>query len=273
MTAEISKLGSDETLDHLGPTHRQKLITEYIHEKGSLEVDDLSEQFQVSRMTIHRDLDELEQQGVLRKVRGGATVHPSYLFESDIRFRLTTAANEKGAIAKHALSLVEPGQVVFLDDSTTTITLAHLLKDVKPLTVITNCLSIMVSMREEQGIRLIALGGDYFPRFDAFTGLICEKAINSLRANILFMSVSAISRCVAYHQEQEIVKVKQAMMNSSAMKVLMVDNTKFGKVALYHLSPLEEFNLVLVDSGVDKKHIVDLDNAKINYQIVNISGS
>jgi len=132
MTVEISKLGSDENLDQLGPTHRQKLITEYIHDHGSLEVDDLSEQFQVSRMTIHRDLDELEQQGVLRKVRGGATVHPSYLFESDIRFRLTAAANEKGAIAKYALSLVEPGQVVFLDDSTTTITFAPLIKDVKP---------------------------------------------------------------------------------------------------------------------------------------------
>jgi len=273
MIIENSQLGSDENLDHLGPSHRQKLITEYIHEQGSLEVDELSEQFQVSRMTIHRDLDELEQQGVLRKVRGGATVHPSYLFESNIRFRLTTAANEKGAIAKHALSLIEPGQVIILDDSTTTIALAHLLKDIKPLTVITNCLRIMVLMREEQGIRLIALGGDYFPRFDAFTGLVCEKAINSLRANILFMSVSAISRCVAYHQEQEIVKVKQAMMNSSAMKVLMVDNTKFGKVALHHLSPLEEFNLVLIDSGVAMNHRVDLDNAKVNYRIVNISGT
>ncbi len=182
MIIENSQLGSDENLDHLGPSHRQKLITEYIHEQGSLEVDELSEQFQVSRMTIHRDLDELEQQGVLRKVRGGATVHPSYLFESDIRFRLTTAANEKDAIARHALSLIEPGQVIILDDSTTTIALAHLLKDIKPLTVITNCLRIMVLMREEQDIRLIALGGDYFPRFDAFTGLICEKAINSLES-------------------------------------------------------------------------------------------
>jgi len=69
------------------------------------------------------------------------------------------------------------------------------------------------------------------------------------------------------------VKVKQAMMNSSAMKVLMVDNTKFGKVALHHLSPLEEFNLVLVDSGVAMNHRVDLDNAKVNYRIVNISGT
>jgi DeoR/GlpR family transcriptional regulator of sugar metabolism len=269
MTIENSELGSEISLDHLGPSRRQKLITDYILEKGSLEVDELSEQFQVSRMTIHRDLDELEQHGVLRKVRGGATVLPSYLFESDIRFRLTAAKDEKETIARHAISLVEPGQVVLLDDSTTTIAFAHHLKQVKPLTVITNCLHIMEILHEERDIRLISLGGEYLPRFDAFTGMICENAINSLRANILFMSVSAVSRCVAYHQEQEIVKVKQAMMKSSAMKVLMVDHTKFGKVALHHLSPLEKFNLVLVDSYLEKKHQVDLENARIPYEVVN----
>jgi DeoR/GlpR family transcriptional regulator of sugar metabolism len=270
MVIEDPNLVSDANLHHLGPSRRQKWITEYILEQGSLEVDELSEQFKVSRMTIHRDLDELERQGVLRKSRGGATVHPSYLFESDIRYRLTAATNEKDAIAIHALTLVEPGQVILLDDSTTTIALAHLLKDVKPLTVITNCLRIMEIMREENDIRLISLGGEYLPRFDAFTGLICEKAIKSLRANLLFMSVSAVSRCVAYHQEQEIVKVKQAMMNSSARKVLLVDHTKFGKVALHHLSPLEDFNLVLIDSGVEKKHLIDLKNAQISYKVVSI---
>lgn len=268
MAIENTQLASDVNLEHLGPTRRQKWIIEYILDQGSLVVDDLSEQFGVSRMTIHRDLDELEQQGVLRKVRGGATVHPSYLFESDIRFRLTAATTEKETIARHALTFVEPGQVVLLDDSTTTIALAHLLKEVKPLTVITNCLRIMEIMREERDIRLIALGGEYLPRFDAFTGIICENAINSLRANLLFMSVSAVSRCVAYHQEQEIVKVKQAMMNSSARKILMVDHTKFGKVALHHLAPLEEFNLVLIDSGVESKHLTDLKNAQISYRTV-----
>ena len=84
------------------------------------------------------------------------------------------------------------------------------------------------------------------------------------------MSVSAVSRCVTYHQEQEIVKVKQAMMNSSARKILLVDNTKFGKVALHHLAPLEEFNLVLIDSGVQNNHLVDLKNAQISYKIVDL---
>ncbi len=116
MAIESTELDSEVHLEIFGPTRRQKWITEFIHEQGSLEVDELSEQFQVSRMTIHRDLDELEQQGVLRKVRGGATVHPSYLFESDIRFRLSAATTEKEAIARDALTLVEPGQVILLDD-------------------------------------------------------------------------------------------------------------------------------------------------------------
>ena len=66
------------------------------------------------------------------------------------------------------------------------------------------------------------------------------------------------------------MKVKQAMMNSSASKILLIDHTKFGKVALHHLAPLEEFNLVLIDSDVEKNHLVDLQNAQISYKTVNL---
>lgn len=256
-----------ENIDNFGPEARQNWITEYILQNGSVDVDELSDRFNVSRMTIHRDLDELDKQGVLRKVRGGATVLPNYLFESNFSFRLKSAVKEKQAIAVYALNFIESGQAILLDDSTTAITLARLLPSVKPLTVITNCLSILSLLSGEKYIRLIALGGEYMPRFDAFTGLLCENAIASLRANLLFMSTSAISGCIAYHQEQEIVKLKQAMMKSAARKILMVDHSKFGKVALHRLAPLEEFDLILVDSLIKPEFLNELSNAHIPYEL------
>ncbi len=255
------------TAEHLGAEQRQRWIADSILQKGSLQIDDLCKRFGVSSMTIHRDLDELDRQGVVRKVRGGATVQASYLFESDIQYRLKTAMPEKEAIARHALSLLEPGQVIMLDDSTTARCLGRLLAAARPLTVITNCLGMMAELSKERDIRLISVGGDYLPSFDSFTGLICENAIASLRVNILFMSASAVSGGIAFHQNQSIVNVKQAMMKSAARKILMVDQNKFGKVALHRLADLKEFDLVLVDSNLKKNFREELADAHIPFQI------
>jgi DeoR/GlpR family transcriptional regulator of sugar metabolism len=251
----------------LSPNQRQEWVAEYILQQGLVTVDDLADRFAVSRMTIHRDLDELEKQGVLRKVRGGATASPSPLFESDIRYRERVTTKEKEAIARYAFSLVDSGQAVMLDDSTTTLALARLLKDVKPLTILTNCLGIMREIHDVKGVRLISMGGEYLPRYDAFTGLICEQSISSVRANLLFMSTSAISGLLAFHQEQEIVKVKQMMMSSATKRILLIDHTKVGKVALHRLAELSDFDLVVVDSGVDPKYVEEMRNAHIPLEL------
>jgi DeoR/GlpR family transcriptional regulator of sugar metabolism len=251
-------------------TERQERIAKYLLQHPSVRVQDLVEQFNVSAMTVHRDLDELERQGILRKVRGGATAEPSSLFEADMRFRMGGANLEKKAIARYALQYIEVGQAVMMDDSTTTLALADLLTQVTPITVITNSMAIIQRLSEVKEVRLISLGGEYVQRYGAFTGMVCEQAINSLRANVLVMSTSAISDNIAFHQEQDIVKVKQAMMRSSALKILMVDHTKLNKIALHRLAPLEEFDRVIVDSGVDKQTLAQLENAHIKVEIAQI---
>jgi DeoR/GlpR family transcriptional regulator of sugar metabolism len=256
--------------DHLRAEDRQRWIMGYILKNNSVQVDQLCEQFHVSKMTIHRDLDELDKQGIIRKIRGGATAQPSYLFESDIHYRLNSAVPEKEAIARYALSFLESGQAIMLDDSTTVRTLGRILPVLKPLTIITNCLGLMMQLSGEKNINLISLGGEYLPRFDSYAGLICENAIASLRVNLLFMSASAVSGGVAFHQNQAIVKVKQAMMKSAARKILMVDKNKFGKVALHSLAHLNEFDLVLVDANINKSYLNDLKDARIPFEVAPI---
>src|SRR5581483_5776733 len=119
--------------------------------------------------------DELEAQGILRKVRGGATAQPSSLFESDARYRLTLAVREKEAIAQRALTYIEPGQAVLLDDSTTVLALVRLLPQVTPLTVITYGLAATRELTQVRGVHLISPGGEYLPKYDAFVGLLCEQ--------------------------------------------------------------------------------------------------
>jgi DeoR/GlpR family transcriptional regulator of sugar metabolism len=251
----------------LTPRERRERIAATVLANDAVSARDLAAGFGVSLMTIHRDLDELERQGVLRKTRGGASPQPSSLFESNVRYRLATARAEKDVLARYALTLIEPGQAVLLDDATTTLALARLLPSIAPLTVITNYLATMQALHEAEGIRLIALGGEYFSSHDSFTGILCEDAIDSLRADLFFMSTSAVSHATAYHQEQEIVAVKRAMLRAASKRVLLIDHGKLGKTALHQLAPLTAFDLIVVDDGVDAAGLRTLEEAKTAFVV------
>ncbi|WP_010315749.1 DeoR/GlpR family DNA-binding transcription regulator [Saccharopolyspora spinosa] len=135
---------------------------------GFVRIEGLAAKHGVSGMTVHRDLGVLEQQGWLRKVRGGATSTPTALLESSVRARIGDAADEKARLAKHAVRLVSPGQVIALDYSTSALGVAERLAPLGPLTVVTNFLSVINLLSGEPGLHLIGLGGDYQPSYDAF---------------------------------------------------------------------------------------------------------
>lgn len=250
-----------------GPVKRQEHVAEYVLQHGSASAQKLADVFEVSVMTIHRDLDELERQGVLRKLRGVAEAQPTSLFESNFRYRVRAARAEKEAIARVAIREVSPGQSVMLDDSTTALQLARLLPTVTPITVITNFMVAIKELGGKKGIRLVSLGGEYLPSHDAFAGVVCEAGIASLRADVLFMSTSAVCDGLAQHQEQEMVRTKRAMISAAKRRVLLLDHNKLGKSALHRLAPLADFDLVIVDSGVESAHLRDLEESGVPVEV------
>lgn len=237
---------------------RQGRIAEFVLRTGSATAAQLADQFDVSLMTVHRDLDQLQRQGVVRKFRGGVSAQPSSVFESNVGYRLRAAVAEKEAIAILARTFVEPGMAVLLDDSTTTLSLAPRLADATPLTVITNFLEAVRVVREMPDCRLIGLGGQYYPTHDSFLGVPCIEAIESLHADVLFTSTSAATATHAFHQEQEIVLVKRAMMRAASRTVLLLDHTKLGRTALHRLAPLTDFDDVVVDAGAPENTVREL---------------
>lgn len=229
---------------------RREQIKSRVVDVGFVRIEQLAEELGVTAMTIRRDLDYLQDRGWLRKVRGGATAQPSAAFHGDVRHRAQTMTAEKNAVARAALPLVKPGHSVIVDDSTTALALTRLLGPQAPLTVITNFVPVTQALAGAPGIELISLGGTYYPAYDAFLGLRTVDAVTSLSADTLFASTTAITRGHCYHQSQETVAVKRALMDACARKVLLVDHTKFRRRGLHQLAPVTAFDLVIVDSGI-----------------------
>lgn len=238
---------------------RQRAVSEMVMAEGAVRIDQLAQRFGTSQMTVHRDLDELESRGLLRKSRGVATALSSSLVESSDVYRTSQQREEKKDIARTALDFVEPGQAVFLDDSTTVLQLARLLPTRTPLTVITNVLTILEELKGTRGISLVALGGAYYNWCSAFMGGMTTDAVKRLRADVYIMSTAAITDDTCFFQSQETVNVKRSMFDSAAKRILLADHTKFEKRALYALAPLEEFDAVIVDGKTDREHIHRLE--------------
>jgi DeoR/GlpR family transcriptional regulator of sugar metabolism len=253
-----------------GPAERQAAIADHVLSHGSATAADLAERFRVSLMTIHRDLDELERQGVVRKFRGGVTAQPSGVFESNVAYRMKSMQAQKDAIAERAVRLIEPGMAVMLDDSTTALALARRLEGITPLTVVTNFLEAINLLAKVRDIRLMALGGDYDPLHDSFLGVSCVDAIEALHVDLCFVSTSAVAGGFAYHQEQHIVSVKRAMLDAGARNVLLIDHTKLGRVALHRLAPLSAFDQVIMDDGASPEAVRDLDEHKVAYEVATL---
>lgn len=250
---------------------RQRDITERIVEKGSCTAQELATEFGVSIMTIHRDLDELQRRGIVRKFHGGVTAQPSGVFEARMSHRMNSRTEEKNRIAQVALEYVEPGMSVILDDSTTVLHMIPGLAELTPLYVATPFLEGMrrlAELGEDNDLRIIGIGGRYDPLHDSFIGSQAVDQIKEIRADALFFSTSAISATECFHQEEHIMVLKRAMIDAATKRYLLTDHTKLNKVALHRLAPLTDFDLIITDADADPRILTQWDAAGIAYRVV-----
>ncbi|MFF3490342.1 DeoR/GlpR family DNA-binding transcription regulator [Streptomyces sp. NPDC002795] len=268
-------MASDElpngSAELLNPQARQERIRDRVLELGSARIEDLARELGVSVMTIHRDLDRLADEGWLRKTRGAATAQQSVLFESNVRYRTTQQGDAKKALATAALEHIDRGQAILLDDSTTSLALARALPESGPLTVITNFLAIVNALAGRPGIELISLGGSYDPHYDAFQGMATCDHITPLRADTVFVSTSAVADGHCYHQSQEAILVKRALLEAAQRRILLVDHTKFRKRALHRVAPLCDFDLVIVDDRISQAELEALREDGVTVQVAALS--
>ncbi|MCP9271122.1 DeoR/GlpR family DNA-binding transcription regulator [Mycolicibacterium arenosum] len=247
--------------------HRRSEIAEFVRTRGVARIDELADHFNVSTMTIHRDLDQLHAQGRLRKVRSGAEAPPSEAFERNIDLRKALNLAEKQAVARAAFDWAASRvdmQAVAMDDSTTALHLLPTLLGHLPLTVVTNFLPAINELSTDPGVRLNAIGGDYVPEFSSFVGPQSVRALRDMHYDVLFMSVPAVSRGMCFHPSSAAADLKRAFMDSAELRVLMVDHTKVARRAIHRICDLIDFDAVVIDDGIDADELTRLEDGGAN---------
>lgn len=244
--------------------------------RGGARIDELADQFGVSTMTIHRDLDHLHAQGMLRKVRSGAEAPPSEAFERNIDLRKALNLAEKQAVAKAAFDWAAERvdmQAVAMDDSTTALHLMPTLLQHLPLTVVTNFLPAINEFSTDPRVRLNAIGGDYVPEFSSFVGPQSVRALRDMHYDVLFMSVPAVSRGMCFHPSSAAADLKRAFMESAELRVLMVDHTKVARRAIHRICDLADFDAVVIDDGIDAEELQRLKDGGANVVVASLDNN
>lgn len=232
---------------------RQDVLRQVI-EHGEVRITDLAEHFDVSLMTMHRDLDSLVDRRLVRKLRGRVTAYPSLTLETETRFRVGLQVAEKEALAAAAAGEVQPGMTLLVDDSSTVFPLARRVAEVEGLRVFTNSLTvarILAGAGHEVGL----LGGRYRAEFDSCTGPEVLKALDGLRADLSFVSATAVTEGHLYHPVRDYAEIKQRIVGRAARNVLLVDHSKFGKSAPFAHGDVGSYDLVFTDDAAPAAEI------------------
>lgn len=226
---------------------------------GVVTIKSLSEQFGVSEMTIRRDLDWLQSQALVNRVRGGAVAQTSRE-EMPFGDRLREAGVQKKAIAWAAVQLVNEGDRIILDGGTTTQQIAASLACKTDLTVITNNIAAVVELAACDGIETIVLGGSLKHQELCTVGPLVTQGLADLAADKLFLSAAGFSiRQGATDLDMNEVQVKRAMIAAAAQVILVADSSKWGQVKLVRIAPLSDVDALVSDDGLPAEAISQLE--------------
>ncbi|MEU4832526.1 DeoR/GlpR family DNA-binding transcription regulator [Streptosporangium sp. NPDC023615] len=213
-------------------------------------VAELAAEHAVSEMTIRRDLDELAQQGVVRRVRGGAVSLLLRGEEPPFAVREREASEPKRRIAAEVAALLSDGEAVLLDSGTTCLEVARALHD-RRLTVLPLCLQSAAQLSTAPRIRLVLPGGEVRPGELSLTGTLTENAIRSLRFDTAIIGCCGLSaeHGLTAHDLSDLA-VKRAAISSARRVIAATDSGKFTRTAFGAVCPLDHLDTVVTDTAL-----------------------
>lgn len=246
---------------------RKRVILEMLEEKTSVSVGELSDLFNLSEVTIRKILNELDENGVLKRTRGGAVSLSASIREYEEKEKEKKNIREKMSIAKAAYQFIEDGDTVFIDAGSTTLELIRLIKNgnKRSIVVVTNAINMAVEMIDAEDIELILIGGNVRHKILSCVGGMAEKAIENLFFDKVFMGANSfdLEHGITTPNMYE-AQVKQSMLKSAKKSFVLADSSKYGEVSLAKVSSINSIDYIITDSNIPSEFLERANDLEIN---------
>lgn len=232
-------------------------IHELLKERKRISLDELCESFNVSKNTIRRDIAELEESGIIRKVYGGIVLKEAEITSLEpFSAREIRNINEKKKIAATAAALVNDGEVIYIDSGTTTMHLLPHLAEKNFLTIVTASVYVLDLATRYSSLNVIATGGNLQSPIKAFVGASVVECIANYNFSKIFLASTGISiEHGATNASPLECEVKRKLVQKSCAKYLLVDNSKFDVASLMTYSELTNIDYIVTDKNPSEKYL------------------
>ncbi|GKU85145.1 DeoR/GlpR family DNA-binding transcription regulator [Niallia sp. NCCP-28] len=245
------------------PQDRQSEIMKQLHEFKTVKISELSKELNVTRETIRKDLYEMEEKGLVRKVHGGAILNKANLETSYIN-RKNTNENEKRSIVKRASEFVENGDTLYIDYGTTALLFTREILSKKDLTIITNSLPIANEVIDYSDFEVIIIGGNVRKNEKSLFGPIAYRVIEKLYVDKGFFGIGGVDIKAGFtnvHMGES--EVSRLMLEHCQKNIVMADYSKFNTVSMNQVAPIEEVDVLITDDKADSNLLEQLNEKNV----------
>lgn len=244
---------------------RRNEILEKLQMEKRVVVGELSQYYNVSEETIRRDLDKLEKEGFAIKSYGGAVINDNMNIDLPFNIRKNQNVQGKQKIAELAAALVEEGEHIILDASSTAVFVAKALKEkINRLTVVTNSVEVLLALTDVPEWEVIATGGVMDQRYLTMLGSGAEEFIRSHYADRVFFSCKAINRNGGFTESRDtLAGIKRTMLSAGKQRILIADSSKFDHTAFSIVSDLRDVDVLVTDERPSGRWMKQLEQADV----------
>ncbi len=233
---------------------RHSVILNLLNEKGIVKVSEITEILNVTEMTVRRDLQDLENKGLLKRIHGGAQLNNLIKEELSHLEKKSINIEEKKEIAKKIASKIEDGDSVFLGPGTT-IELVYEYINANYLKIVTNSIHVFNKFINDSRYELILIGGSYRNRTGAFVGSIANDTLSRMNIKKAFIGVNGIYNNAISNSNEDEGMIQATVLNNSLEKYIVSDSSKLNKRDFYEFYKLEDVTAIITDTNISKENI------------------
>lgn len=248
---------------------RLNAILSALQQSGSVSVEGLSKDLDVSLVTIRRDLDELEGRGLLRRTHGGAvSIEPFFYepFRNDRSFlaQVERFADEKRRIGRAAAALIKEGEIIALTPGTTTTEVIRGIPLNRKITVVTSTVNVAMELSKRKDLDVFVTGGHLRGDWFSLVGPTAAQSLSHVMIHTLFIGADGIDAkhgvsCFSPDESQ----LNSTMVKHAQRKIAVVDHSKFGVVAGWRICPTSELDVLITDTGATDEMIAPFEKTQV----------